>query len=97
MKLVIVPAALVELQDAVDFYSTRANAKVGQALLAEFERVVNLIFVSPQIGAVFRGVRRRYFLRRYPYSVIYDVTPTELRVLAFAHQRRRATYWRLRK
>lgn len=46
-------------------------------LVAEFERVVNLIFFSPQIGAVFRGTQRRYFQRRFPYSVIYQITQEE--------------------
>lgn len=97
MKLVIIPAALQELQDAAAFYTAQANSGLGHALVAQFERVVNLIVVSPQLGVVFGGTRRRSFLRRFPYSVIYDVTTSERRVLAFAPQRRRVTYWRLRK
>jgi len=97
VRLVIIPAALAELQDAVAFYTAQANAGVGHAFVTEFERVVNLIFVSPQLGAVFRGTRRRYFLRRFPYSIIYEATQDELRVLALAHQRRRLTYWSRRK
>ncbi|NVD99082.1 type II toxin-antitoxin system RelE/ParE family toxin [Massilia sp. MB5] len=97
MKLVIVPAALAELRDAAAYYTDQGNAGLGHAFVTEFERVVNLIFVSPQLGAIFRGTRRRYFLRRFPYSVIYEVTHDELRVLALAHQRRRLTYWSRRK
>ncbi len=43
MKLVIVPAALQELQDAVAFYSAHANTGVASAFLDEFERTVKLI------------------------------------------------------
>ena len=97
MKLVIVPAALSELQAAADYYSVRVNTNLARAFVDEFERVVNLIASTPQIGAIFRGNRRRYFLRKFPYSVIYQVTGDELRVLALAHQRRRPNYWAKRK
>lgn len=97
MKLVILPAALLELQAAADYYSVHANINLARAFVDEFERVVNLITSSPQIGSIFRGNRRRYFLRKFPYSVIYQVTFGELRVLALAHQRRRPNYWAKRK
>ena len=97
MKLVIVPAALTELQEAAAFYTKQASADLGHAFVAEFERAVNLIFCAPKLGTVFRGTRRQFFLRRFPYSVIYQVTPDELRVVALAHQRRRPAYWARRK
>lgn len=97
MRLVIVPAALAELQDAAAFYTAQVNVDLARAFVDEFERVVNLIFSSPKLGAIFRGNRRRYFLRTFPYSVIYQITQDELRVLALAHQRRRPTYWAKRK
>jgi plasmid stabilization system protein ParE len=95
--LVIVPAALAELQEAAAFYAAQANVDMARAFVDEFERVVNLIFSSPQLGAIFRGNCRRYFLRKFPYSVIYQITQDELRVLALAHQRRRPSYWSKRK
>lgn len=96
MRLVIVPAALAELQDAAAYYTAQVNVDLAHALVNEFERVVNLILSSPQLGAIFRGNRRRYFLRKSPCSVIYQITQDELRVLALAHQRRRPAYWATR-
>lgn len=93
MKLVIVPLALAELQDAAAFYTARANVELGLALVAEFERATNLIVENPMLGTIFRGTRRKHSLRRFPYSVIYQVTAEELRVIAFAHHRRRPGYW----
>ena len=43
-------------------------------------------------GAVFRGSRRRYLFRRFPYSIIYQITNDELRIIAVAHHRRRPGY-----
>ncbi len=97
MKLVIVPLALAELHDAAAFYAAKANNELGLAFVAEFERTANLILENPTLGAVFRGTLHRYFLRRFPYSVIYHVTAEELRVIAVTHHRRRPGYWANRK
>jgi toxin ParE1/3/4 len=97
VNLVIVPAALAELHDAAGFYTASANLELSLAFVAEFERGVNAILANPKVGAVFRGTRRRYMFRRFPYSVIYQISPDELRVIAVAHQRRRPGYWAGRK
>ena len=97
MKLVVSPSALAELHDAAVFYTLKANVALGLAFVAEFERTTNFVLSNPLIGAVFRGTRRRYILRRFPYSIIYQVTEDELRILAVAHHRRHPAYWTQRK
>ena len=97
MRLVVVPLALTELHDAAVFYAEKANAEFGLAFVAEFERTTRLILENPLLGTVFRDAQRRYFLRRFPYSVIYQVTAKELRIIAVAHHRRRPGYWAQRK
>jgi len=97
VKLIVAPPALAELQDAATFYTLKANVELGLAFVAEFERAANLVLDNPLLGAVFRGGRRRYILRRFPYSIIYQVTAEELRILAVAHHRRRPSYWAQRK
>jgi toxin ParE1/3/4 len=97
VKLVITPPALAELHDAAALYSLKANIELGLAFVAEFERAANLVLESPLIGTEFRRNRRRYIFRRFPYSIIDQVTPEELRNLAVAHHRRRPGYWTQRK
>ena len=97
MKLVVAPPALAELHDTAAFYTLKANAGLGLAFVAEFERTANFVLANPLLGAVFRGTRRRYILRRFPYSIIYQVAADELRILAIAHHRRRPGYWAHRK
>jgi plasmid stabilization system protein ParE len=97
VKLVVTPPALAELHDAAAFYTLKANVELGLAFVAEFERTANLVLDNPLLGAVFRSTRRRYILRRFPYSIIYQVTAEELRILAVAHHRRRPSYWAQRK
>ncbi|HVY22686.1 MAG TPA: type II toxin-antitoxin system RelE/ParE family toxin [Steroidobacteraceae bacterium] len=81
MKLVLSPSALAELQDAAAFYTLKANVELGLAFVAEFERAANLVLDNPELGVVFRGTRRRYILRRFPYSLIYQITAEEIRIL----------------
>lgn len=97
MNRFIVPAALAELHDAAAFYTASANLELGLAFLAEFEYGVKALLANPKVGAIFRGTRRRYLLRRFPYSIIYQVSAGELRIIAVAHQRRRPGYWAGRK
>lgn len=93
MKLVVAPPALAELHDAATFYTLKGSVDLALSFVAEFERTANLVLANPLLGAVFRGARRRYSLRRFPYSLIYQITEEELRVLAVAHHRRRPGYW----
>ena len=97
MNLVVAPAALAELHEAAAFYTLKANVELGLAFVAEFERTANFLLDNPLLGAVFRGTRRRYTLRRFPYSIIYQIATDELRILAVAHHRRRPGYWVHRK
>ena len=92
MRLVVARPALAELHDAAAFYTLKANVELGLAFVAEFERAANLVLVNPLLGPVFRGNRRRYILRRFPYSIIYQVAAGELRILSIAHHRRRPSY-----
>jgi len=77
VKLVVAPLALAELHDTAAFYTLKANAGLGLAFLAEFERTANFVLANPLLGAVFHGTRRRYILRRFPYSIIYQVAAEE--------------------
>lgn len=69
MKLVVAPLALAEVHDAAAFYTLKANAELGLTFVAEFERTAKFVFANPLLGAVFRGTRRRYFFRRFPYRI----------------------------
>jgi len=97
VKLVIEQAALAELQDAAAFYTEKATAELGLALVAEFERGANFLLANPLIGSPFRGTSRRYVLRRFPYSIIYRATADQIQIVAVAHHRRRPGYWAKRK
>jgi len=97
VRLVVLPDALAELSDAAAFYASSANVELGLAFVAEFEKASQLVLNNPEIGVIFRGNRRRFLLRRFPYSIIYQITTDEIRIVAVAHQSRRPGYWARRK
>lgn len=86
-----------ELIDGALFYAREANTELGLAFIAEFERSLGVLCNYPRLGPVWRGRTRRLPLRRFPYTMIYQVKPEEVRVIALAHQSRRLGYWRGRK
>lgn len=75
-------------------YAREANEELGQAFISEFERSATLLTEQPFLGSVWRGVVRRLPMRRFPYSIIYYVRESEVRVLAIAHQSRKPGFWR---
>ena len=97
MKFSIASEAERELIEGARFYAQQANAELGHAFIAEFERSIDLLRAHPRLGAPWRGATRRMPLRRFPYSIVYQLHTSELRVLALAHQRRKPGYWSGRK
>ncbi|MCX7140839.1 MAG: type II toxin-antitoxin system RelE/ParE family toxin [Proteobacteria bacterium] len=86
------PDADRELSASSIFYAREANAEVGLAFILEYERALALLCSNPNLGALWRN-RRRFALRKFPYSIIYYLRGDELRVVALAHHRRRPGYW----
>jgi toxin ParE1/3/4 len=86
-----------ELTQAALYYAREGNAEVALAFIAEFERVLELLCGHPELGAPWRNDRRRFPIRKFPYSVVYYVRGEELRVIALAHHRRKPDYWTARE
>jgi plasmid stabilization system protein ParE len=90
------PAAADELRETAAFYSERGDHELGLSFISEFERALDLLSANPELGAVWRGSTRRFPLRRFPYSLVYQVKAQEFQVIALVHQRRRPGYWKSR-
>jgi toxin ParE1/3/4 len=88
--------AELELVEGATYYARKASAKLAEAFVSEFDRSAKLLGEYPKLGATWRGRIRRFPLRRFPYSIVYYLRESEVRVLAVAHQRRRPGFWRER-
>ena len=89
------PEALTEAQAALVWYQER-NPAASAAFRLEIDLAVNEISMSPERWPVFMQGARRFLLRRFPFAVIYRITPTAIQILAFAHMRRKPGYWKAR-
>lgn len=96
MNISINAQAELELTQGAVYYAQKANKFIAEAFLAEFERSAKLLVEQPKLGTPWRARIRRLPLRRFPYSIVYYLRESEVRILAVAHQRRRPGYWQER-
>jgi plasmid stabilization system protein ParE len=91
-KVTFHPGASEDYAAAYSWYHDR-----GTTLAANFEteidRGVRLISQSPLRWPKFDNQRRRFIVRKFPYSIIYELHGEEVVVLAVAHGKRRPNYW----
>ncbi len=90
-------AARNELRAIVAWYEDR-RLGLGGEFFADVERTLQLIEHHPGLGVsvprvpIERGTRRLP-LSRFPYTVVYRETDTEIQIIAFAHTSRKPGYW----
>ena len=94
MKIFLNDQAELELVEGAAYYAREANAALANAFISEFDRSAKLLGEFPKLGSIWRGRIRRLPLRRFPYSIVYYLRESEVRILAVAHQRRRPGFWR---
>ena len=94
MSYVLSDEAEEELAHAAAFYLEQASVSVARAFLDEFTRTASLIVERPGLGTPVSRGRRLMPMRRFPFSVLYRVDGTEVRISAVAHHSRRPGYWR---
>jgi toxin ParE1/3/4 len=91
------PEAREDLREAAEFYRDNAGVALSQSVLTEFEHSVKLLLEYPRLGSKWRYGKRRFVMRRFPFSVIYTVADDQLRILAGGPHSPRPSYWRGRE
>lgn len=89
------PLAEAELHDAAAWYEERLPG-LGLRFLEAVRRRLDEIVAAPARWPVAYGARR-LLMGRYPYAIIYrQLANEELEIIAIAHLRRGARYWKSR-
>jgi plasmid stabilization system protein ParE len=93
----ILPEAEQELEEAADYYDGQREG-LGTEFIVEFRRALELVLRWPNAWARVTRTKtaRRIGLDRFPYRIIYQVRGDDIIIVAVAHTKRRATYWRAR-
>jgi len=90
------PEAETELTAEAKYYDERSPG-LGERFATEVETAVALISAFPRIGAPYKYGTRRVFPRKFPFSIFYRESASELVVLAIAPFPRKPAYWRDRR
>jgi toxin ParE1/3/4 len=90
------PEAYLEAEDARSWYETKSPG-LGLAFIDAVQRAVHAIWDSPGRWPPYEYGSRRFFLRRFPFSLIYRHDATKIQIIAVAHLHRNPGYWKKRR
>ena len=92
MKVRFLTPAEIEMLEASIYYESQA-AYLGDDFLDIVEAAVTEIAETPEIWPeIDPGIRRRV-LRRFPYSVLYQIINEEIIIVAVMHHKQKPHYW----
>lgn len=94
--VVLAPVAERDIADAFLWYRER-NALAADGFRAEVFDVIDHISDAPLSRPVDDDGNRHRVLKRFPYSVFYEVLGGTVTILAVAHHRRKPSYLRATK
>ena len=88
------PLARLEYIEAADWYQARSQ-RAADRFVSEVEHNLAQIGLNPSRYGWYDDEFREAILRRYPYSVVYQVDPSgDVLIVAVAHSSREPGYWR---
>jgi hypothetical protein len=86
--------AVVEIDREVDYYESRQSG-LGAELEHDIDALLGLILRLPKVAPQWRDRldRRLAALKRFPFTLPYQIRNEDVVVLALAHTSRRPGYW----
>ncbi len=88
----VLPEAEAEARAAFRWYFDRSPMAAEAFRVELFDAIDGLTATANDWPDDDDGTRR-YHLRHFPYTVLYEVLGAKVTVFAIAHQRRRPGYW----
>jgi plasmid stabilization system protein ParE len=82
---------------AVRWYE-RQRPGLGGEFFDAVVGTINQVSETTEAGSGFGGLdARRMLVAKFPYQIVYRISVDEIRILAFAHLKRRPGFWRHRR
>ena len=95
IEVVFHPEARAEYWAGWNWYHSR-SPQAAARFENELERVLDLIRANPKLFPKYEDDFRYASLGRFPFSVIYELQPDCIYIIAVAHSARAEGYWRTR-
>lgn len=89
------PEAIIDVEEAASWYEARRSG-LGKEFRMALDTAIEQVRQNPDLYQAVRGTARRAVLRRFPYTLIYTATDTDVLVVACFHGRRRQERWHRR-
>ena len=87
------PLAKQELDDAADYYNGCQNG-LGLQFAKDVYTAIQNILVFPHAWTPLSRNTRRCLVKRFPYSVIYQIEDEKIIIIAIMHLNRKPEYWK---
>lgn len=87
MRVTLTSAALRDLAEAEEWYR-RCSPSALRSFIRTLDAALRFIAEYPEAAPLFEGETRGKTLTRFPYSVLYEVKPDRIVVMAIADERR---------
>ena len=92
MKIRFEPEAEQDVWDAARWYESEAPG-LGYEFMRTVEAAVHRVARFPEAFAEVRTGLRRTGIKRFPYSLFYEIEPDRIVVIACMHQHRDPESW----
>jgi len=86
--------ASAELSEGARYYGASGGAELGDRFIDGVENAVARALRGPEVPRDLGSGCRRYFVRHFPFAVIYRAEGDRLRIYAVMHLNRRPGYWK---
>lgn len=92
MKIEFDPLALLELNDAVEYYNFQLQG-LGDRFKDDIKLGLKRISEHSDAWQYQTSCSRRFVLNSFPYKIVYTVRNDHIIVLAIANSHRKPDYW----
>jgi len=95
-RIILSPGARADIRSAIQWYQ-RKDVSVSVRFAADTDAILRRIAQSPRAFPIFRDTIRHAPMKRFPYSVYFEIRGDAVFVRAVFHQRRLDTHWTNRR
>ncbi|MDJ0762122.1 MAG: type II toxin-antitoxin system RelE/ParE family toxin [Myxococcota bacterium] len=89
------PQAQAELIESARFYEMQ-RAGLGRRFVAAVRESIGRIEMHPYLYQTVEYDIRQSSVKRFPYGIIYRLTPERIEIIAVMHLNRKPGYWKAR-